>query len=429
MDWASFGFASLLAFAVYLFTLSPSADLRFSGIFSTSALYLGVSNPPAYPVWTIYSWLFAHLLPVSNIAWRVAVANAVASAVACGLVAMLVSRVGTLTVENLPNFKNLSAMEEKSLRIVCGTVVGLGFGLDGCFWRRAVVPDQWNFHVCFLALALCLLTRWFFAPQQKRYLYAFFLLLGLMVSDNQALFPAAFALTFLLPLGDAKVGREIFFSISVFLCAVLATNGHFQWLGDSTRDYSIGATVVVALAWIGLAIKTRQFFSEWKTMSLCIVFFLAGLAACLLLPIFSMMNPPMNWGYPRTVEGFFHVISRGQYEAMQPTTSLHAMLTEWQIYGKIAVNEFGVMYLAAALMPFCLLHKIPLRARKWMVGLLAIWFTTTALMLVGLAPTPERSSIDAIAPFFSATHLMLAIISGCGLMLIGVLFARPSPRP
>jgi hypothetical protein len=27
-----------------------------------------------------------------------------------------------------------------------------------------------------------------------------------------------------------------------------------------------------------------------------------------------MSNPPMQWGYPRTVEGFIHAFTRGQYE-------------------------------------------------------------------------------------------------------------------
>ena len=31
-------------------------------------------------------------------------------------------------------------------------------------------------------------------------------------------------------------------------------------------------------------------------------------------PISGMTDPPMQWGYPRTVEGFFHALSRGQYE-------------------------------------------------------------------------------------------------------------------
>ena len=85
-DGLSFAITSLLAFSVYLLTLAPDVTLEFSGLMSTGAMYAGVPHPPGYPVWTLYSWCFTKLLPFSNIAWRVAVGSAVASALACGLV-------------------------------------------------------------------------------------------------------------------------------------------------------------------------------------------------------------------------------------------------------------------------------------------------------------------------------------------------------
>lgn len=46
----------------------------------------------------------------------------------------------------------------------------------------------------------------------------------------------------------------------------------------------------------------------------------AGLAVYAYMPIVSdLRNPPMNWGYPRTWEGFKHAITRGQYERIAPT--------------------------------------------------------------------------------------------------------------
>ena len=45
--------------------------------------------------------------------------------------------------------------------------------------------------------------------------------------------------------------------------------------------------------------------------------FLAGCAFYLYMPIASLTNPPMNWGYAGTKEGFLHAITRGQYEKLQ----------------------------------------------------------------------------------------------------------------
>jgi hypothetical protein len=48
---------------------------------------------------------------------------------------------------------------------------------------------------------------------------------------------------------------------------------------------------------------------------------LLGSGACLLfyMPLAGMTNPPMEWGYPRTVEGFIHAFTRGQYEKANPS--------------------------------------------------------------------------------------------------------------
>jgi hypothetical protein len=67
-DWLSFGLTAVVVLVVYLRTLAPEVTLRYSGVLSTSAKYAGVPQPPGYPVWTLYSWLFATLLPFSNIA-------------------------------------------------------------------------------------------------------------------------------------------------------------------------------------------------------------------------------------------------------------------------------------------------------------------------------------------------------------------------
>jgi hypothetical protein len=424
-DWAAFWLASGLSFVVYLFTLVPSADLRFSGIFCTAAMYLGVSNPPAYPVWTVYSAIFAHLLPISNIGWRVAVATATSSALAAGLVAMMVSRIGSLAADDLPGFKSLTQHEQKAFQMVCGCVAGLSFSLDGCFWRKALVADQWNFNVALFTFEIFLLTRWFFRPDQKRYLYAASLLQGLILSDSEALFPTAYAMPFLVALGDRKLGRDMLFLLCLLLCVVpisLAFDQLFIRAGSldpSMNGLAIGAAIVAGTFCFLLTIQTRSLLSEWKAMLCCSSLLFIGGCTCLLTPIFSMMDPPINWGYPRTVEGFFHVLSRGQYEAFHFNSGFPDLLIQWKIYGRIAANDFGIIYLAAALIPFALLPRMPSTVRNWLVGLLVVWFLVSELMLTGLQPTQERV-FDLIAPFFAATHLLLAIMSGCGLMLLAV---------
>jgi hypothetical protein len=430
VDWLCFGVTTLLAFAIYLLTLAPDINLEYSGVYSTAAMYPSPSIPPGHPIWAIYGWIFIKLIPFSNIAWRLNIASAAAGALTCGLIALMVSRVGCLVVENILNFKNLSSQEQKCARLVCGSVAGLGFGLDGCFWCKAVIADTWPLSLFLFALTICLLARWFFERYRNRYLFTAALVLGLTLSESQALIPAAFALPFLLAFGNRKLGREMFFGISVFLWSILLMKDfmqHFEWfIGTSSQNVLIGTAVVSTVAWGSLSFLTRSFFSEWKITSLCAFLFFAGVGFDFLLPVFSMTTPPINWGYPRTVEGFFHVLSRGQFSSVNPTNSFSELLSEWNYYGKVAMDEFGLIYLIAAAIPFFLLQRFSSLVRRWLGGLLAVWFFISLLMLLVLnLNTSDRSDLEYVKSYFAATHIVLALFSGYGLMLVVAIFGRP----
>src|SRR5690242_11797268 len=107
VDWCAFCVTVPVTFAGYYVTLAPQVTLGFGGIFSTGAMYAGVPHPPGYPVWTVYAWLFT-LLPVSNIAWRVALSSAVAASLACGLIALMVSRGSVEICDAMPSFQSLT---------------------------------------------------------------------------------------------------------------------------------------------------------------------------------------------------------------------------------------------------------------------------------------------------------------------------------
>jgi hypothetical protein len=428
VDWAAFGLASALSLAIYLFTLAPEVTLSYSGIFSAAAIHPGSSMPPGHPLWAVYGWLFVKVIPFFNIAWRLGVASAVAGALTCGLIALMVSRVGLLSIESVPNFQKFSPVEKQAVRLVCGCVAGLGFGLDGCFWCKTVIADSWPLSLFLFALAVCLLTRWFFAPERKRDLYLAALVFGLALSESQALIPAAFGLPFLLTAGNRKIGREIFFGIGIFLCGLLLLKHRPEQLGWTINQADQRILVCVAsistLIWAVISAQTRRFFSEWKTTGTCATLFFAGLGAYFVLPVLSMTNPPMNWGYSRTVEGFFHLVSRGQFESLNPTSSFQQLLVQGGIYANAAKNDFGAIYLLAAITPFLLLRSISSSARPWLIGSLAAWFFFTLLMVIGLSP--DRLAVEYVKPYFAATHLFLAVFSGCGLMLVAAFCGKPA---
>src|SRR6185295_14629637 len=96
---------AVLVFIGYWITLAPDLTLEDSGELAVASMYAGVPHPPGYPVWTLYSWVFTKLLPFSNIAWRVGVSSAFAAAMACGLIALMVSRGSGMFLEGMRDFK------------------------------------------------------------------------------------------------------------------------------------------------------------------------------------------------------------------------------------------------------------------------------------------------------------------------------------
>jgi hypothetical protein len=142
-----------------------------------------------------------------------------------------------------------------------------------------------------------------------------------------------------------------------------------------------------------------------------------------------MTNPPVNWAYPRTAEGFFHMITRGQYETMNPTADVGLFLEQIRLYFVMAGKEFGWLYLPLCLIPFCFLHRMAASERRWILGLLPAYVCLAFLMLAVLNPSVDLQSQELDKVYFSASYIMLALWMGYGLIILGAWMARPRKQP
>ncbi len=432
-DWLSFGLTSVVVLAVYLRTLAPEVTLEYSGALSTDAAYGGVGYPPGFPIWTVYSWLFATLLPVSNIAWRVAVGTAVAGALASGLVALMVSRSGAMLLEPTPAYSRREPMDQKCLRIVCGFSSGMALGLSRPVWSMAVVAEIWALTVLLFAILTCLLMCWVGRPERRRFLYGAFFVYGLLLTSNQEMLVMLPAILLLTLFTDRERGRDLSLVISLLALAdwILSTLGKASLPGgDMLRSVGLWSGFFIAgIAALVVVFDTRRLGSGWRSTLLCAVFFMAGLGWYLYLPIASMTNPPMNWAYPRTAEGFLHGITRGQYEIWRPTDTLGHFLEQLWLLTKVTGRGFGWVYLVFAPLPLALLHRAEKPARTWLVGLLLALLCTGPLLVELLNPSAERSSLDLLPPYFAAMFVILAIWTGLGFMVAGNLAVKIRAQP
>lgn len=424
IDWLSFAITALLVFIGYYLTLAPDLTLEDSGELAVGSFYAGVPHPPGYPVWTIYSWLFTVLVPVSNVAYRVGLSSAFAGAMACGLIALMTSRGSSMLLESIGQLKSIDRKKENWLCLICGFVAGMALAFNGFFWSQAVIVEVYTLSVLSFAAVLCCLLRWMYAPHQRRYLYWAFFLFGISFTNHQTLIVASMGIEVLIILAHPKVGRDILvwnligFFGGLITKKIPATDPTSPGINPLfTIFVVIGIASIIGLLW--LIIKTRGLMSEWKSWILVGVTFLLGASFYFYMPLASMTNPPMNWGYPRTAEGFVHAFTRGQYEKTHPTDSVTRLAEQVLMYTEGAAEEFNLVYLTIAFVPLFFLRRMQKRERAWILGLVAIWFFLAALLLILLNPSTDKQSRDLTKVFFTSSYVMIAMSIGYGLAILG----------
>ena len=219
------------------------------------------------------------------------------------------------------------------------------------------------------------------------------------------------------------------------LAFALAYSGFMLMLftrGGSGSSVFFGLVSLGGLAWfIYLAAKTWAGDREWLAVWLLGILWVLGAAFYLYEPISGMTNPPMQWGYPRTVEGFWHALSRGQYEQPNPTdvlTDPTRFLGQLWMLIDGAQREFTWVYLVIAIVPFIFFLRLQKRERAWLIGLSAIYLCLGVLLIVLLNPTPDRASADLIKVFFCNSHTIIAALIGYGLALTAAFMATHYQR-
>ena len=424
-DWITFGLATLLVFIGYFWTLAPDVTLEDSGELAVASDYAGVPHPPGYPVWTIYTWLFTVLVPFSNIAWRVALSSAVAGALSCGLVGLLVSRGSSMLFEGIEELRKINREQEKWINLVAGTAAALLLGFNGFMWSQAVIVEVYTFSVLSLVGVLCFLLRWVYAPHQRRYLYYAAFTFGICLNNHQTLIVATMGIQILIVAVQPKLGRDVLLiNCAGYLLGLIGRSKGMML--DNPMVFMIFNAVGIGSA-VGagyLVMKTKQAFTEWRALLVLGAGFILGLIFYFYMPIASMTNPPLNWGYPRHETGFWHAITRGQYDKTNPTNVLSfRFIDQVMMYVQGAIEEFNFVNLIIGLLPFLFYKRLLKRDRAWLVGLTAIYLFLAFLLLILLNPNTDKTSEEQARVFFAASHVVIAIGIGYGIALIGSLMA------
>jgi len=432
IDWLTLGITFAIVWGIYLVMLAPNQTLEDSGELCTGSFYAGIPHPPGYPFWAIYSWVWTVILPFGSVAWRVEMGESFAVAMGCGLLAFMVSRGSSMLIEGIEELKTVTKQWERAICVISGTVAGLLLGLDSFVWKEAVVINRIAlFGMPWLVVVLLCLMRWIYAPNQKLYLYLALFVFGICATIHQTLIVAAMGIEVLIAVAHPRLGRDLLLGNSIiYVLGLVAMKTGILPILNNTSPTVLGILHVVGIgsivAGVWLCMKTKGIGSEWKTVVLMGVLWIVGASFYFYEPISGMTNPPMEWGYPRTVEGFFHALTRGQYEKATATNILQdpmRFVGELGMLVREIAESFNWVYILIALLPFLFLFKMKNRERAWIIGLTAIYLCLAVLLVILLQLTPDRQSSDETKVFFCASHAIVAIMIGYGLTLTAAYMA------
>jgi thioredoxin-like negative regulator of GroEL len=423
-DWIACIVTFLVALAVYTLTLAPTVTLEDSGELIVASDYLGVPHPPGYPIWTLLTWAFQWVFhPVTyhghpNPAWAVNFFSAFAGALACGILALLVSRSGMGLLRSLK--KETDVLGEKTEQLFCA-VAGIAGGLLLAFsqglWSQSVIAEVYSLNILFQTAVLLFLYRWMSEPDNPKPLFLMAFTFGLGLTNHQTLLFMGLAVGLAVMLRHIKLARD-FIVVALFYAVMVAVNkaGPAEWAwaqGPEHAAFWFWTVYAVTIPILGL------FLPNGKTVCATYLLMLMGLSFYLYMPFSSEQNPPINWGYPRTWEGFMHAVTRGQYERVTL-----ASVFSWRFVQQIGAylhdlrsQFFGPVALLAVL-PFLFIVRIGRKNRDWLFTTLVAFVGVGILFIILQNPKLDIQTLFIARVQYIQSHAIYAIWLGYGLLLL-----------
>lgn len=156
-----------------------------------------------------------------------------------------------------------------------------------------------------------------------------------------------------------------------------------------------------------------------------------GVSFYLLMPFASEQNPPINWAYPRTWNGFMHAVTRGQYEKINPILNLqkigadpvyflrqnYAIIFDPKGYVSV-VAQFTFLISLLALAPFFFLAKVGRKLRDWLIVSLVGFISMTTIFIVFQYPNLDIQTLFIGRVQYIQAHAIFALWIGYGAMFL-----------
>jgi hypothetical protein len=200
---------ALASFCLYVKTLAPTLLMADPAEFQLACYTLGIPHPTGYPLYLILGWLWSHLVPIGDAAYRVNLLSAVFAACATGLLYLLLLRVLRGTLHG-PSGALLRAV---------AAVSTLTLALSRTFWSQALQAEVYALNSLFVLLTLFLLLRWS-ESRSSRALQLSALVYGLSLTHHSTMILFLPACVLFVWLTDRSLFRNARLLLGLLLLAV-----------------------------------------------------------------------------------------------------------------------------------------------------------------------------------------------------------------
>ena len=344
----------ILPFALYMVTLAPSVTFFDSGEFLTATASLGSAHSPGYPLFLMYAKPFSWL-PLGNIAFRINVATAVSSSLACLVVYILTTSL----------LKKEALLEDERFNLIAvkfaGLAAAISFGVTPRLWLQSNHDKPYPLLAFISAIIFYLLLMW-----QEQY----------------------------------REGSER--PSYIYVCTFLAG-----------LAMAVHQTIVLLLpAWFLMIVLTDwRMITRVKELVLATAFALLGFSVHLYLPLRALSNPLLNWGDSKTIDQFLWHFLRKGYPSEPPVRDIALLWAQIRAFN--VSREFTWLGAALTLLGLVYLWK---KNRTVFVAYL-VSVAVFLLVIAGYLNTPMEM-VFLTEEFFTPLYLLTAVLIGVGLFTL-----------
>ncbi|MEI8350755.1 MAG: DUF2723 domain-containing protein [bacterium] len=455
-DWITALITTVISGLAFYYYMAPEVTLQDSGELVTGAFSFGVPHPPGYPLWALMGYLWSHfIVPFGNPAWRMGTLSVVTGALTVGLMAIIMTRSLRLLLHSLPWADGVDERLQHWMALFIGAACALFFGFNRGVWLWACVSEMRVLNVFSFILTSCFFFAWTIQPHRRGFLYTMLLIFGLSLSNHQtiAVMVIPFAVgTFLIgldqfmdtlrktPATPNKFGlfmktQSSFMELAIAgALSVMVGLVIWAWLTTPTPDAMFRSSTFwqgLAAGAIGIAgLFTARVTHWWENRRALFSagMFMAGVSVYIYMPLAAWTNPPMNWGYAATKEGFVHAVTRGQYEKINAASFLsYEFFLKIKLFLEALVNQYSLPFTLLGLVsPVVILYCWPRcksRGRSWMIFVWVAFLISSLGLLSIINPKLDRQDQEINIKFFAPAHGFYAMLIGYGMAVLGSLLA------